>query len=137
MADYDVAVIRGQSRVFSIENQAGPENVPFYHSWGAAGAVDVPVGDVTRIEVPSMTQYGAYDVVGEIAGAQENATTTLTLQDRMAVSEVLKYAQRRCPFDLQIHHGRCTDPRDFDTGWSKIRVFELARATSYSTDELG
>ncbi len=137
MANNDVAMQRGWSRIFTIEKQAGPENVPFYHSWGAAGAVELPVGDITRIEVPSETEYGAFDVVGEITGGQENATTTLMLQDRMAASEVLKYALRRCAFDIQIHQGQCTDPRDFDAGWSKIRVFERARATTYSTDEVG
>lgn len=137
MAGESVAMQRGWSRVFSIENQAGPDNVPFYHAWGAAQAIEQPVGDITRQEVPSFTEYGAYDVVGEIPGATENATTTLSLQDRMAASEVLKYAARRCPFDLQIHQGQCEDPRDFDGGWSKIRVFERARATTYSTDEVG
>jgi len=137
MANDGVAMQRGLSRIFTIENQAGPDNVPFYHSWGAAGAIEQPVGDVTRQEAPSMTEYGAFDVVGEIPGAIENATTTLMLKDRMAASEVLKFAQRRCPFDIQIHQGRCTDPRDFDEGWDKIRVFERARATTYSTDEVG
>lgn len=137
MANDGVPMQRGFSRIFTIENQAGPENVPFYHSWGAAGAVELPVGDITRQEAPSFTEYGAFDVVGEIPGAQENATTTLMLKDRMSASEVLKYALRRCPFDIQIHQGRCTDPRDFDQGWDKIRVFERARATTYSTDEVG
>lgn len=137
MANESVAMQRGWSRVFTIENQAGPANVPFYHAWGAAGAVEQPVGDITRVEVPSLTEYGAFDVVGEIPGATENATTTLMLQDRMSASEVLKYAIRRCPFDLQIHQGQCEDPRDFDKGWNKIRVFERARATTYSTDEVG
>src|SRR5512139_180700 len=137
MANESVAMIRGWSRVFTIENRAGPDNTPFYHAWGAAGAVELPVGDITRIEVPSPTQYGQYEDVGEISGAIENATTSLVLQDRLAASEVLKYAARRCPFDLQIHQGQCEDVRDFDKGWSKIRVFENAHATTYSTDEVG
>jgi hypothetical protein len=137
MPNEGVIITGGKSRVFSIEGQAGPDNVPFYHSWAAAGSVEQPVGDITRVEAPSVTEYGGFDVVGEVLGAEENATITLTLQDRMSVSEVLGYARRRCPFDLQIHQGSCQDPRDFDAGWDKIRVFERARATGYSTDDLG
>ena len=137
MANEGVIVTGGKSRVFSIEGQAGPANVPYYHSWAAAGSVEQPVGDITRVEAPSLTEYGAFDVVGEVLGAEENATITITLQDRMSASEVLAYARRRCPFDIQIHQGSCQDPRDFDSGWDKIRVFERARATSYSTSELG
>jgi hypothetical protein len=33
--------------------------------------------------------------------------------------------------------GECQDPRDFDRGWEKILVFEKARYTSYSLDDLG
>ena len=137
MSSEGQVVLGGLSRVFSIEGQAGPDHIPFYHSWAAAGAVEQPVGDVTRVEAPSLTEYGAFDVVGEVLGALENATITLSLRDRMTASEVLDYVKRRCPFDVQIHHGVCQDPRDFDAGWDKIRVFENARATGYSTSELG
>ena len=130
-------MLGGFSRVFSIDGQAGPDNTPFYHSWAAAGGIDQPVGDITRVEAPSETEYGAFDDIGEYLGAVENASITLTLQDRMSASEVLDYARRRCAFDIQIHQGTCKDPRDFDSGWDKIRVFEGAHASSYSTSDLG
>lgn len=137
MANEGQIMLGGFSRVFSIDGQAGPNNVPFYHAWAAAGGVEQPVGDVTRVEVPSEVEYGAFDTVGEYRGAAENATITITLQDRMSASEVLDYARRKCAFDLQIHQGTCKDVRDYDSGWDKIRVFEYAYATSYSTSDLG
>lgn len=139
MASESVALQKAWSRVFTIEGQVGPNNAPLYHSWASAGAVEQPYGDVTRIEVPSQVQYGAFDTVGEVPGEIENATLTVMFQDRLSVSEVYALARKRCAFDVQIHHGQCQDPRDFDGGWNsgKIRVLERARITTYSTDDLG
>lgn len=137
MANESIPSIRGDSRVFIIKYQAGPEHVPDFMDWAAAGGVEQSVGDSTRIEVPSVTEYGAYDVVGEIPGAVENATISIMFQDRHSLSTILDLARRRCPLDLQIHVGRCKDPRDFDGGWDKIRVLEAARVTKYATDEEG
>lgn len=137
MANEGIPSIRSDSRVFIIPYRAGPENVPDFMDWAAVGGVEQNVGDSTRIEVPSSLEYGSFDVVGEIPGAVENATTTIMFQDRHSKSVILELARRRCPIDIQVHVGRCQDPRDFDGGWNKIRVLEAARVTKYGTDEEG
>jgi len=38
---------------------------------------------------------------------------------------------------LQVHFGKCLDPRDFNGGWEKVLVLEGARISDYGTDELG
>lgn len=128
---------KGNSRVFLIENRAGPTHVPLFLSFAVAGAFEQPLGDVTRIEVPSPNQYGQYEVAGEIQGAIENATLPITYQMQFAISTLQQVARKRCAFDIQVHFGDCEDPSDFDRGWKIILAMEKARSTTYKTDELG
>jgi photosystem II stability/assembly factor-like uncharacterized protein len=133
----DTPLKRGNSRVFLIENQAGPTHVPIFLSFGMAGSFEQPLGDVSRIEVPSSNQYGQYSVAGEIPGAVENATLPITYQSQFAISRLWQVSKRRCPYDLQVHFGDCEDPSDFDKGWKLILAMERARSTTFKTDDLG
>jgi hypothetical protein len=137
MADTAVALKRGMTRVFVIENQAGPTHVPYFLDFGVAGAFEQAFGDIKRIEVPSPDQYGQYEVVGEITGAIENAKLPLTYQTKVAVSYLFELARKRCPYDIQVHAGSCEDPRDFDAGWEIILNLERARSTNFKTEDLG
>ena len=130
---------RGNSRIFSIEYGAGPTRTPFYHGWAMAGALSVSLGDVTRIEAPSSLEYGSFDIIDRTRGAQDNATLPITLIYPRGKSEVLQLARKRCTMDFQVHIGSCTQPTDFDGGWSdgKVIVFEDADITTYGTSELG
>lgn len=128
---------KGNSRVFLIENRAGPTHVPQFLSFAMAGAFEQPLGDVTRIEVPSPNQYGQYEVADEFQGAIENATLPLTMQSQFAISALYDVSRRRCPYDIQVHIGDCEDPSDFDKGWKLILFLESARSSTYKTDDLG
>lgn len=137
MANSRVPKKKSNSRVFIIPFRAGPERVPQYMDWAAAGGIEQNLGDSTRIEAPSMTEYDAYDVVGEVPGATENPTIDIMFQERLALSTIQQLAARGCPIDIQIHSGKCRDPRDFDGGWDVIDVVEASRATKYAKDESG
>lgn len=127
----------GSARVWTIKFRAGPLREPVYHGIGMAGALDWPQGDVTKIEIPSDTQYNQWDQVGDYQSSQDRATVTITLYETASRSEIMDLIRARCSYDIQIHMGTCEDPRDFDHGWQKIRVLEDAKATGYSANDHG
>lgn len=131
--------IRSMSRVWAFDGGAGPTIAPRYLALAAAQAVEKNFGDITRIEVPSQTERGAFDVVGEIQSGEENATLGLMVRYAPGVDYILKIANKKCIVDFQVHIGVCTSPTDFNHGWEtgKILAFERGRLTSYSTEELG
>lgn len=130
---------KGLSRVWLMDGGAGPTIAPDYLALAAAGGVEKGFGDITRIEVPSKTERGAYDVVGEFQSGEENATLSLMVRKVMDPSKLLKVANKKCIADFQVHFGACTDPRDYNNGWETgfIYAFERGRITTYSTEELG
>lgn len=132
--------ITANSRVFLMEGGAGPSVAPVYEGLWRAGAVSWEQGDITRIQIPSASQRGKFDRVGSITGEQgdpEIGITARFAQD--AKSVLLRLSRNTCENDLQIHFGKCRDPKDFSNGWrdGKILVLEDARPSSYGTDELG
>ena len=127
----------GFSRVFVIQNSAGPAYVPVYQGLWMAGPLTWPQGDITTIKVPSETQYDRFDVVDKVAGDQGDPSMPITARYTMDRSELLRLTKIGCDNDLQVHMGQCGDPRDFNAGWEKIVVLEKARITNYSTGALG
>jgi photosystem II stability/assembly factor-like uncharacterized protein len=134
-----VPVTKGLSRVFIHKGGASPTTSPTFLAWAAAGALDKPLGDVTRIEAPSQVQRDAFDVIGSFRSGEENATLPLTIRYVLEKSEMLAIANAGCAFDLGIHLGKCTDPRDFNHGWKtgKILMLEDATLTTYGIGDLG
>lgn len=130
---------KGLSRVWVLDGGAGPTVSPQLLAWAAAQAPEKNFGDITRIEVPSSTERGQYDAVDEFQSGEENATFSVMLRYPLEPSLIKKIADKKCVVDLQVHEGKCTDPRDFLHGWetAKIIVFENAHITTYSTSELG
>lgn len=125
------------SRVFIIEDRAGPANTPEYLGLARAMAFSWPQGDVTPVRIPDENQYGQFKVIDEIRGAE--GLPALPLQVRYAedLSRLLKLVRKGCRLDIQVHMGRCKDPRDANKGWHKILVLEAARPTDFTTSELG
>ena len=125
------------SRVFTIEDRAGPSHVPVYQSLARAQAVSWAQGDVTPIRVPDPNEYGKFIVIDEITGQQ--GLPTLGLQFRMTrdLSAMLKLVRKGCPLDVQVHVGACKNPQDFNKGWEIVRILEGARITTYGTDDMG
>lgn len=126
-----------QTRLFLIEDRAGPANAPLYQSLARALGVSWPQGDITPIRVPDPAQYGRFVTVDRIKGQQ--GLPTVSIESRMTrnLSVILDLVRKGCAFDVQLHAGVCEDPRNFNGGWEKIYVLEGAEATSYDTGELG
>jgi photosystem II stability/assembly factor-like uncharacterized protein len=127
----------GLSRVFLIEGGARPDHIPSYEGCMRAGSPEQSFGDIERQECPSPTAYDEWDVVSEVQGATE--PPSISLSGHYAVdltSKMLRLARAKCPFDLHVHFGLCSDPDDF-TEFTKAMVFEIARFTNWSADELG
>lgn len=128
----------GFSRLFLLEQRAGPEIPPGYQGFWKAGSLTWDQGDVTLVRKPSDTQYDQFDVIGKIIGAPGQPTMDITGLFPLDVrSTFLKLARRGCDNDIQIHIGDCQDPKDFNLGWTKILNIDAARPTSYSTEDLG
>ena len=125
------------SRVFIIQGRAGPENKPKYRSCLKAGPMSWAFGDVEPIQCPDPNEWGEFVEVGEIKGAKERATNSLT--GRYAAdleSELLMLAKLRCPVDVQVNFGACTDPRNNNVFTKKL-IWEPASLGTYSTGDLG
>ncbi len=127
------------TRVFTIEDRAGPANVPVYQGQAKFGAPAADFGDITAVRNPSGTRYGAYDVVASIRGEPGLPTLPLVVRYQYTLSELLRMANRGCPLDVQLHMDRCADPRDFNRGWSsgKVLVLEGGLITGWNPDEMG
>jgi hypothetical protein len=130
---------KGLSRLWVFDGGAGPTVSPQLLAMAATGAAEKNYGDITRVEIPSPTERGAYDVVDEFQSGEENATLAAVLRYTLEPSLMKKIADKKCVVDLQVHMGKCTDVRDFLHGWEsgKIAVFERAHITTHSTSELG
>lgn len=128
----------GYSRVFLLENRAGPETAPAYQGFWKAGSLKWDQGTVTVVRIPSDGQYDGFTAVGKIIGAPGNPEIDITsLFPLDAKSLMLRLAKKGCDNDIQIHIGNCQDPKDLNGGWTKILAIEAARPTSYSTEALG
>lgn len=125
------------SRVWSIEGQAGPANVPVYQGQVRAMAASWAFGDRTPVREPDETRYNAFKVIDAIKGERDLPTLPLEGRYQFTVSEFLRMARIGCPLDVQVHFGKCQDPRDFDRGWDKILVLESADFSNWATGELG
>lgn len=99
-------------------------------------ALSQDVGDITKIECPSPTVYGAFEEVGVIRGENGRMTTTLTgRMNRDEISSFYQLAKRGCAFDLHLHWGLCQKPDAFNQ-FDMIQVFENVYVTNYGTDPL-
>lgn len=126
-----------QSRVFIIEDTAGPGRSAEYMALARASAVTWPQGDATPVRVPSQSQYGAFDVVDRIRGQQGLPQMTLEFRKTREMSAILNLIRGGCPIDIQLHIGACKNPTDFNEGWDLIMVLEDALPTSYDVSDIG
>lgn len=126
-----------QTRLFLIEDRAGPGNAPDYQALGRALGLSWPQGDITPIRAPDPDRYGKFVTIDKTRGQQ--GLPTISLESRMTrdLSDLLALVRKGCAFDIQLHAGVCEDPRDFNQGWEKVYVLEDAVATSYDTSEFG
>lgn len=123
------------SRLWLIENRAGPANPPTYMGLARAGQPSWPAGGVTVIRNPSPTQYGGFVVAGKVIGEDGNPELPVMMRYLSDVrSTLLRLRRSGCDHDLQVHMGTCQSPTDFDRGWDKILILEGARPTDWGLD---
>lgn len=125
------------SRIFSIEDRAGPSRTVRYQSLARAQAPNMDFGALTIVRVPDPNRYGSFKAVDVIKGAPNPITMTFQFRHTRDVSDMLRLGRKGCPLDFQVHFGACKDPSDFQLGWDKILVFENATIQTYGTDDLG
>jgi len=125
------------SRVWTIEGQAGPANVPVYQGQVRAMGASWAFGDRTPVREPDPGRYNAFRIIDAIKGERDLPALPLEGRYQFTVSEFLRMARIGCPLDVQVHFGKCQDPRNFDRGWDKILVLEGADFSNWSTGELG
>lgn len=127
----------GSSRVFLIDGQARPDHAPTFESCLKAMGIDFSTGDIERIECPDPNQYNQFVEVGEIQGAEDRPSTSLTGRYALDLkSKLLAIAKKRCSVDTHVHFGDCTDPSAFND-FKKALIYVGAKTTNYSTEDLG
>lgn len=127
----------GLSRVFLIEGRARIDRDPEFMASLRMMALEQGFGDVENIYSPHPRKYDGFEVVGQIRGEEERATTQL--QGRYALdvaSRLLELAKIGCAVDVQLHMGQCTDPSSF-TEFEKVLILEDALIPAWASDELG
>jgi photosystem II stability/assembly factor-like uncharacterized protein len=137
MAAQGNIVQSGFSRVWLLQNRAGPGINPEYQGLWRAGAVSWKQGDVKTIRVPNPGVLDSFVRIGKIRGDPGDPQLPITARYVSDLSRLLKLVRQGCDSDLQVHIGKCSDPRDFNKGWEKVLVLEGAVPTDYKTSELG
>lgn len=134
----DVAIVRSDlSRIFAVENSAGPANPPRYQGLWRAGAIAEQQGDINLIRVPSSSKRGSFDVINKYTGEPGNPQLDIVARFTMDLSDLLRIVKKQCDVDIQIHFGECGNPQDYKEGWEKVAILENARGNNYTTDQLG
>lgn len=114
----------GMSRVWLMEQGAGPTIAPAYMGVWKAGAPSWGRGAATKIEIPADDAYDQFQEVASLPGADEKPAITMTARYSQDLSEMLRIRRRGCTNDMQIHIGICEDPQNFNLGWRKILAVE-------------
>ena len=122
----------GQGRLFLQEYGAGPGHHYRYLGCAQLTGFSKAEGDITPVRCQSAKAYDQFEVVDEVAGEEGLPTTSLVM--RLGYVNPIMYL--KCPFDIQVHWGKCQDPTDFNGGWDKILAFRRARITTRSSDDL-
>jgi len=66
-----------QSRLFTIEDRAGPANVPEYQGRARAQGPSWSLGDRTPVREPDPTRYGAFRIVDAIKSDRERLSKSV------------------------------------------------------------
>lgn len=138
MATNVTIVKTGDTRVFLIENRAGPANAPEYMLAARAMAPSRAYGDITPIQLPSPHQWDQFDDIDQIKGARARVSFPIQARYLPSISRFLTLAETGCTLDLQVPIGNCKDPRDLNLGWSDKKIIvEDWGITQYGLSELG
>ncbi len=137
MSDDPSLLKTSQTRIWTIEDRAGPAHKPVYQGRGRAGGLAWPQGDITPIRSQSPDQYETFETVGKIRGMKGMPSLTTEFRLTRDLSDVLKLVRKGCAIDLQIHAGACKEPTNFNQGFEKVFVLEDANPTDYGLGDIG
>lgn len=129
--------INDMTRVWVMENRAGPTVAPEYMGVWKAGFPTKSYGAATAVEIPSDSAYGQFQEVASLPGASAKPTMDFTARYTRALSDMMRLADRECAHDFQVHIGLCQDLKNFNGGWDKILVLEEGRISNHTGDPLG
>lgn len=125
------------SRVFLTVGGSYPDREPQYESCFIAEGLEQSFGDLESIECPDPNKFGAYVTVGEIQGASERPTLSLTGRYALdTISRLARAASTKRPVDVHVNFGTSTNPGDVNAYTKKV-ILVNARISSLSTDPLG
>ena len=131
------AAVSDMTRVWLMEDGAGPTTTPEYMGVWKAGAISKDYGESTAIEIPSDSKYQGFEEVASVKGAAGKPSMQFTARYTRSLSDMLRIAERECYHDFQVFVGACGDLQNRTSGWDKIVVLEYASVSSYGTDDLG
>jgi len=125
------------SRTWLIDGRARPDHAPEYFSTLKMTSITKNFGGVNPIYDPDESQYGQFDEVGEYRDAEERPSTSLMGHYAQNLkSRMLELGEKSCAFDVQLHIGKCQNPRLFDD-FEKILIWEKVILESYETEDMG
>ncbi|MDP2661365.1 MAG: hypothetical protein Q8R28_11625, partial [Dehalococcoidia bacterium] len=84
------------TRVWVMEDGAGPTVRPEYMGVWKAGASKKGYGDSTAIEIPSDSKYGEFQEVATVPGKEDKPTLAFTARYTQNLSDMLRLGERRC-----------------------------------------
>ena len=107
----------------------------YYNATGVSGLSQNREAAI-RIQAPSDTNSGQYDLRQKIPGQLEFVTFDLTGYVGLdGISPLREIFQENCDAIVHIHYGQCNNPSDF-RNFEKALVFDGVSFTSYTTDNL-
>ncbi len=122
------------SRVWMIPFGAGPNKTPSYESLARADIPTWDFGEPTPIWIPDPGRLGKFINAGKVAGDVSLPTMSIMWYYLVNQQSVLdRFAKSRCPHDIHLHMGECTNPQDFNA-FAKVLIMEGALPTSWTTD---
>lgn len=141
MAAAAKTVVRNDfTRLWFVENRAGPNSSPRFVRAGKAGTLAWNQGNVTPIYEPSDSQPGVFNQINNQPGTPDSPQLPVTIREELEAQNLLLRLlnQGNCDHDWQVAIGACKNPQDFNRGWQKKKILEAARISNYgSSGDLG
>lgn len=128
------------TRLWLIENRAGPSHASEYEGCWKAGSISSPRGEPTIITCPDPVTAGRFKTVGKVPGDIGLPGLTITARYTEDISTLLSLLRVGCDVDLQIHIGACADHQDFVgtlSSGGKVLVLEAAQPGEWSVSDFG
>lgn len=126
----------GQGRLF-IKTNNGNVCTPYtYYGCMSVSGYDQSFGSVSNVYCQDPNKYDSFVSVAAIRTDESRISLTITNRLPMKERSILeKLVKLNCTFDLQVHYGECSRPKDF-TEFQRSYNFRNAIITGYALSEL-